>query len=103
MKWLKFNDQYCDEFLEFADNTVDASAVERILEIICEGGNDTDVIVTNRTSLDREGGNHEMTGYVIQGDREFGFHVQNGNWAGTEVLGWGEDQSFRLTDRSDYY
>lgn len=102
MKWLDFADQYCDEFLEFADNTLEASEIERILEIICEFGNGKDIVVTDRTSLDREGGNHEICGFIIQGEREYGFRVQSGNWAGTEVLAWGEGEYFRLSDRSDY-
>lgn len=103
MKWLTHYDQYCDEFIEFADNIIEQSEVQHILESICEFGNGKDVIVTDRCSLDREGGNHEIVGYIIHGDREFAFKVVSGNWNGTEVLNWEENSSFRLTDRSEWY
>ena len=89
MKWFTHADQYCDEFLEFADNTSDDSAMTRILEYICELGNDEDIIVTDRLGLDREGLNREIVGYIIQGDNEYGFKVRDGNWNGTEVVAFG--------------
>lgn len=103
MKWVSHSDQYCDEFLEFADNTCDDSAITRILEYICELGNGDDIIVTDRQSLDREGLNREIVGYIIQGDNEYGFKVRDGNWNGTEMVGFGLDETFALTDYSEYY
>lgn len=103
MKWLRFCDQYCEEFIEFAENILESSVVTDILESIAEFGNGKDVVVTDRCSLDREGGNHEIVGYVIHGEREFAFRVVSGNWNGTEVLGWEENSSFRLLDRSGWY
>lgn len=103
MKWVSHSDQYCDEFLEFADNTCDDSAITRILEYICELGNGDDIIVTDRQSLDREGLNREIVGYIIQGDDHYGFKVHDGNWNGTEVIAFGLDEQYFVTDYSDYY
>lgn len=101
MKWLTYHDQYCDEFLEFADNTCDDSAITNILESICELGNNDDVIVTSRQSLDREGLNREIVGYIIQGDDRYGFRVCDGNWNGTEMIEFGLGEMFTLRDHSE--
>lgn len=103
MKWVTHADQYCDEFLEFADNTCDDSAITCILESICELGNGEDVIVTEKLGLDREGLNREIVGYIIQGDDEYGFKVRDGNWNGTEVVAFGFGERYSVTDFSDYY
>ncbi|MND21114.1 hypothetical protein D3C76_429720 [compost metagenome] len=101
MKWFKHHENHCFEFLEFADNILESEIVTSICEQMCEfGGND--VIIRDKTSLDREGGNHEMVGYVQNGGRVFGFRAVSGNWNGLEILDWAEDELFRLSDRSGY-
>ena len=102
MTWLQMSEQHCIEFVEFADNILEWTVVDDICQQICEFGGG-DVHVTNKCSLDREGANHEICGVVTNGVREFGFRAVSGNWNGLEILEWGEDSYFPLSDRSDWY
>lgn len=95
--WIRFHDQYCWEFLVFAENTLDSSAIDDILQNISERGNGSGVHISDYQSLDREGGNYEIVGHITQGDREYGFRVRDGNWNGTEVIEFGEDEYFSLS------
>lgn len=92
----------------FADNILNQQVVIDILESICDERSHpaTGVYIRASQSLDREGANREIVGYVVHAGREFSFRCTNGNWNGTEIREFDETEPdtggiHRLT--SDWY
>lgn len=65
-----------------------------ILECICDERDypKYGVFVTAKQSLDREGANRQIVGYIKHAGREFSFKCRNGNWNGTEILEFEETE-----------
>lgn len=48
--------------------------------------------VSERESLDREGGNHRFTGDISVDGEVWNFSVVSGNWNGTDIEQWERDE-----------
>lgn len=88
------HENHCHEFNMFADNILNQSVVIDILESICEARDhpSTGVYFRAKQTLDREGANREIVGYVVNGEREFSFRCIDGNWNGTEIVEFEETE-----------
>lgn len=87
-------ENHCWEFNVFADNILDQSVVIEILECICDARDypNFGVFCRGKQNLDREGGNREIVGYIVHGNREFSFRCIDGNWNGTEITEFEETE-----------
>lgn len=46
------------------------------------------ITITDVETLDREGGNHRISGELIHGRQRISWVIQSGNWCGTEFQSW---------------
>jgi hypothetical protein len=89
--------QECDSFRQFYMEYPEVSVSDLLSGIEdCIGRRSREDIPSNILymhveTLDREGGNHKLTGEIVVENRIYWFVIESGNWNGTVVKEW-EDQ-----------